>query len=307
MFKQTVTTFTLATIATMTPALAADNHLQQPVIDSVISMPVGHFFENLSYKNEQELIATDYTGQSLYKYNERGQASLWAKVDGHPVSIRFDENGEGLLSVHELSIMAGADFLNHMALYKVSSKGELTRLVGLDTPAFLNGMVYLGKQQYLIADAATGKIYSFDMNSNTLSLWLDDEALKPMEERPGLPGVNGIQLYEGAVYFTNSAQQTLGKIKLNDQQAVKIEIIEKGIQADDFIIDKQGDWFLTTHHHEIIKFTAEKRKSVVLEHGIEGNTAIQMSKQDKGYFYITNDGGLLFGGKNSAGLHKVKL
>ncbi|CDT55449.1 exported hypothetical protein [Vibrio coralliirubri] len=307
MFKQTVTTFTLATVATMAPALAADNHLQQPVIDSVISMPVGHFFENLTYKNEQELVATDYTGQSLYKYNEQGQATLWAKVDGHPVSIRFDENGEGLLSVHELSIMAGVDFLNHMALYKVSSKGELTRLVGLDTHAFLNGMVYFGKQQYLIADAAMGKIYSFDMNSNKLSLWLDDEALKPMEERPGLPGVNGIQLYEGAIYFTNSAQQTLGKITLNDQQAVKIEIIEKGIQADDFVINKQGDWFLTTHHHEIIKFTAEKQKSVVLEHGIEGNTAIQMSKQDKGYFYITNDGGLLFGGKNNAGLHKVRL
>lgn len=46
---------------------------------------------------------------------------------------------------------------------------------------------------------------------------------------------------------------------------------------------------------------------MVLDHGIEGNTAIQMSKQDKGYFYITNDGGLLFGGKDNAGLHKVKL
>ncbi|HFQ5012021.1 TPA: hypothetical protein ACGUQA_002884 [Vibrio vulnificus] len=307
MFKQTVTTLTLVTVATMAPALASDKHLQQPVIDSVISMPVGHFFGNLSYKNEQELIATDYTGQSLYKYNEQGQASLWAKVDGHPVSIRFDENGEGLLSVHELSIMAGADFLNHMVLYKVSAQGELTRLVDLDTPAFLNGMVYLEKQQYLIADAAMGKIYSFDMNSNKLSLWLDDEALKPMQERPGLPGVNGIQLYEGAIYFTNSAQQTLGKITLDNHQVAKVEIIETGIQADDFIINEQGDWFITTHHNEIIKFTAEKKKSVVLDHGIEGNTAIQMSKQDKGYFYITNDGGLLFGGKNNAGLHKVKL
>ncbi|QYK07001.1 hypothetical protein [Shewanella zhangzhouensis] len=307
MFKQTFTTLTLATVTMMAPALAAGKHHQQPVIDSVISMPAGHFFENLTYKNEQELVATDYTGQSLYKYNEQGQAALWAKVDGHPASIRFDEKGEGLLSVHELSIMAGADFLNHMALYKVSTKGKLTRLVSLDTPAFLNGMLYLGEQQYLIGDAAMGKIYRFDMNSNKMSLWLDDEALQPMQERPSLPGVNGIQLYKGAIYFTNSAQQTLGKITLKNHQATKVEIIETGIQADDFIINEQGDWFITTHHNEVIKFTARKEKSVVLEDGIKGNTAIQMSKQDKGYFYITNDGGLLFGGKENAGLYKVKL
>ncbi|MDV6253583.1 hypothetical protein [Vibrio sp. EA2] len=307
MFKSTLTTLVLATATMMTPAFAADNHNHQPVIDSVISMPAGHFFENLTYQNDQELIATDYTGQTLYKYNENGQASLWAKVNGHPVSIRFDENGEGLLSVHELSIMTGADFLNHMALYKVSTKGELTRLIGLDTPAFLNGMVYLGRLQYLIADAAMGKIYLFDMSTNKLSVWLDNEALKPMQDRPGLPGVNGIQLYKGALFFTNSAQQTLGKIELSEGKAAKVEIIENGIQADDFIINEQGDWFITTHHHEVIKYTVDKQKSVVLEHGIEGNTAIQMSKQDKGYFYITNDGGLLFGGKEHAGLHKVKL
>ena len=237
----------------------------------------------------------------------KGQATLWAKVDGHPVSIRFGDNGEGLLSVHQVSIMAGADFLNHMALYKVSNKGELTHLINLEMPAFLNGMVYLGDQQYLIADAAMGKIYQFDMQSNKLSLWLATPALQPMEERPGLPGVNGIQLYKGAIYFTNSAQQTLGKITLDSVKPGDLEIIETGIQADDFIINEQGDWFITTHHHEIIKYSADKKKTVVLEHGIEGNTAIQMSKQDEGYFYITNDGGLLFGGTDNAGLHKVKL
>jgi hypothetical protein len=168
-------------------------------------------------------------------------------------------------------------------------------------------MAYLGNSKYLIADAINGKIYQFDMKTNQLTTWLDNAILQPDQDRPGLPGVNGIQLYKGALYFTNSAQQLLGKINLQDRKAGAIEIIESSIQADDFVIDGDGTWFITTHHHEIIKLTSDKEKSVVLNHGIVGNTAIQMSRKEAGIFYITNDGGLLFGGKDNAGLHKVKF
>jgi hypothetical protein len=57
----------------------------------------------------------------------------------------------------------------------------------------------------------------------------------------------------------------------------------------------------------VIKLTATHEKSNILNHSVEGNTAIQMSKREKGTFYITNDGGLIFGGQGKAGLHKVKL
>ncbi len=57
----------------------------------------------------------------------------------------------------------------------------------------------------------------------------------------------------------------------------------------------------------MIKLTATHEKSNVMNHSVEGNTAIQMSKREKGTFYITNDGGLIFGGQGKAGLHKVKL
>lgn len=276
-------------------------------IESVISLPSGHFFENVTFQNDDELVATDYTGMSLYKYHENGQAKLWSKVDGHPVSIRFDEQGEGLLAVHETSILKGAEFLESMALYKVTKDGELTRLIGFDSPSFLNGMTYLGNKVYLIADAFNGTIYRFDMNTKQLSTWLSDPLLQPEKDRPGLPGVNGIQLYKNAIYFTNSAKQLLGRINLKGQTAGSLEIIESGIQADDFVIDEEGTWFITTHHHEVIKLTAAHDKSIVLNHGVEGNTAIQMSKREKGTFYITNDGGLIFGGQGKAGLHKVKL
>ncbi|WED20813.1 hypothetical protein L3Q72_09165 [Vibrio sp. JC009] len=306
MFKHTLTTLALSVSVFANVSASEAQFIEKPV-ESVISLPAGHFFENLTFQNKEELVATDYTGMSLYKYHEDGQATLWSKVDGHPVSIRFDEKGEGLLSVHETSILEGKGFLNSMALYKVNKTGELTRLLGIESPAFLNGMAYLGNSKYLIADAINGKIYQFDMKTNQLTTWLDNVILQPEQDRPGLPGVNGIQLYKGSLYFTNSAKQLLGKVNLQDQKAGAIEIIESGIQADDFVIDGDGTWFITTHHHEIIKLTAGKEKSVVLNHGIAGNTAIQMSRKEAGIFYITNDGGLLFGGKDNAGLHKVKF
>ncbi len=85
-------------------------------IESVISLPSGHFFKNVTFQNDYELVATDYTGMSLYKYHENGQAKLWSKVDGHPVSIRLDERGEGLVAVHKTSILKGAEFLESIAL-----------------------------------------------------------------------------------------------------------------------------------------------------------------------------------------------
>lgn len=306
MFRHALIALSLSASFT-TAASAADTKIEGESVRPVISLPNGHFFENLTFQNNNELVATDYTGMSLYKYSEDGQAELWTKVSGHPVSIRFDEKGEGLLTVHETSILEGEKFLKSMALYKVGKDGKLTRLLGFEQPAFLNGMVYLGEQKYLIADAANGKIYQYDMSDNELSVWLDDPLLQPEQDRPGLPGVNGLQLFNGALYFTNSAKQILGKIELENESAGSIALVESGIQADDFIIDEEGTWFITTHHDEIIKLTVEKEKSVILNHGLEGNTAIQMSGSEKGIFYVTNDGGFLFGGKENAGLYKVKF
>ncbi|MCY9879166.1 hypothetical protein OTK59_21655 [Vibrio natriegens] len=57
----------------------------------------------------------------------------------------------------------------------------------------------------------------------------------------------------------------------------------------------------------MIKLAENHEKPNVLNNSVEDNTTIQMSKKEKGTFYITNDGGLIFGGQGKAGLYKVKL
>jgi len=278
-----------------------------PVVEPIISLPSGHFFENLTFLNDKEIIATDYTGMSLYKYKEGVGSSLFSKVDGHPVSIRFDDKGIGLLSVHHISILKGESFVNSMALYKVTSKGELTLLKTLDFPAFLNGMAVLDDGKFLIADALNGKIYKFDIETKELTTWFDNNILKPDPKRAGLPGVNGIQIYENTLYLTNSAKKLLAKIDIKDKKATSYEVLNKTIQADDFLIDENRNWYITTHHDEILKYTNKKEIITLLNSGVEGNTAILKSKYLKDTFYITNDGGLLFGSKQNAGLSKVKF
>ncbi|ELA6589036.1 hypothetical protein RC851_001608 [Vibrio alginolyticus] len=66
---------------------------------------------------------------------------------------------------------------------------------------------------------------------------MSDPLLQPEKDRPGLPRVNGIQLHKNAIYFTNFAKQLLGRINLKGQVAGSSEIIESGIQADDFFIE----------------------------------------------------------------------
>jgi len=274
-------------------------------IEPLITMPSGHFFENLTYLNDNELIATDYTGMTLYKYQENGAAKLWTKVKGHPVSIRFDGSGNGLLVVHEISIVDGDQFRDGMALYKVNGKnGELTLTKRLDFPAFLNGMAHLSGSKYLIADAYNGKVHQFDTETNELTTWYEGDLLKPNPETAEL-GVNGIQLHKGDLYFTNYGRKTMGKITINNGKAHQASQLHSGFSGDDFIIDENDNWYITTHHQEVMKLTPDFKEVTLIEHGIEGNTAIQKSKNLDNVFFITNDGGFMFGGTGEGGLKKV--
>lgn len=81
--------------------------------------------------------------------------------------------------MHEISILNGSEFLKSMALYKVAKDGSLSRIIGIDAPAFLNGMSYLGDKRYLIADALNGKICQFDLEEQKLSVWLESDLLQP--------------------------------------------------------------------------------------------------------------------------------
>lgn len=136
-------------------------------------------------------------------------------------------------------------------------------------------MAVLDEGQFLIGDALNGRIYQYNLSTNELTTWYENDLLKPLAERPGLPGVNGIQMHNGDLYLTNSAQTLLARVVIKDNKPTGIEVLNKSIQADDFTIDENNNWFITTHHHEIIKFTPDGEASVVLEHGVEGNTAIQ--------------------------------
>ena len=277
------------------------------IVEPLISLPSGHFFENLTFLNDKEIIATDYTGMSLYKYKEGVGSSLFLKVKGHPVSIRFDEKGVGLLAVHQTSILEGDSFVNSMALYKVNKSADLTIVKTLAFPAFLNGMAVLDDGEFLLADALNGKIYKFNIENNELTTWFDNEILKPDSKRVGIPGVNGIQIYGNTLYLTNSAKKLLAEIQIKDKKALTYKIINETIQADDFLIDENKNWYITTHHNEILKYTNKKEIITLLNSGIEGNTAILKSRHLEDTFYITNDGGLLFGGKQNAGLSRIKF
>jgi hypothetical protein len=80
-------------------------------------------------------------------------------------------------------------------------------------------------------------------------------------------GINGLKIFNGYVYFTNSGEGTFAQVKINDDgsKAGDVEIIARltgeppgmGHAFDDFTLDSDGNAYVTLHNNEIVKITPD--------------------------------------------------
>ncbi|KAK5993674.1 hypothetical protein PT974_07109 [Cladobotryum mycophilum] len=130
-------------------------------------------------------------------------------------------------------------------------------------------------------------------------------------DRPRPPGsipfgVNGLKIRNDTLYFTNSGQLTLGRMKLGEwgTQVGKIRILttlrDKPLQMpNDFALSRNGKTaYIATHPNTIVRFARHKKWNDVVETSyFEGNstvpinspTAAALSNNEK-VLYVTTRG-----------------
>jgi hypothetical protein len=105
----------------------------------------------------------------------------------------------------------------------------------------LNGLTTVSSSLILVADSAVGAVYSVNIK------------FQPSAQFP--LGINGIHIRGSTLYFTNSAQGTLGKVPITSSGAAAraISIVANGIAYDDFALDSAGNALITSHPNSIVE------------------------------------------------------
>ncbi len=279
---------------------------------TIFQMPKGHFFENIAVGPDNAFYITDYTGKTIHRYTPQNGLSLFTVTKDHPVSLRFNKNGDGLLAVHKVPIFAGPSFTESMAVYQINLQGEVSFLKDLPQAAFLNGMTILDQHNFLIGDAIKGIIWKINVQNGAIDIWLESEALT--QEKPGghIPGVNGIQVYENVFYAANGDRANLLHTTIDSQgNPAKLTVLHENVVVDDFVVDTDKTIYATTHGDTILKIEPDGTTTPIAakQPAVTGSTAAQFGLDSEGNksLYVTTDGGLIFGNDSGAKLLRITL
>jgi hypothetical protein len=100
----------------------------------------------------------------------------------------------------------------------------------------------------LIADSFAGFVYRFNTETLRLDAYFDHPLLKPQPVNGVAFGVNGVKFSRGYIYFSNTNQQLVARIKASGKEKVlrgSPEIVASSTPVDDFIVnDLNGDLYI---------------------------------------------------------------
>jgi hypothetical protein len=155
----------------------------------------------------------------------------------------------GNFSFHTFSPTPGS-YAIHRLSFDWRGKPTVKKIAALGTIAQPNGMTAVPNTPYvLIADSYGGFVYRFNTKTLQLTTYFDHPLLKPRPVDGIVFGVNGVKLSRGYLYFSNTNQQLVARIKASGTEKFlegNPEIVASPTPVDDFIVNKQnGDVYIT--------------------------------------------------------------
>ena len=258
----------------------------------VASSPTGSFYENLMFGPDRALYITDYTARQVLRYTSSAGLKVHAQLDAHPLGIQFAGDGTLVVSAQKQSLFgAGGTMFNGRTLYRARPGGALTYWQDLADASFLNGIARLDATSMLMADSRGGVLWRLDVDTGRTSVFVRDPLLDAADAKSATPAANGVKIFQGAVYVSNTARGLMLRIPLMGMVPGKVEVLAENVRADDFAFSPAGKLYYTTHRDSV--FVLEGGKSTEFagaESGLRGNTALAWAPNGAGPFVITDGG-----------------
>jgi hypothetical protein len=232
-----------------------------------------HFIENIHLRPNGNLLLSSLSSGDLFTIDPTAPSPAAKAVVNCPGSTGL--SGIATIGPDLFAVSGGihSSFrFDKMQVYVVSVPGDSDSGTIFDSISVpdtygLNGMASLPAMSRVVlsADSHGSCIYRI----NTLTRKVDVAFADPLLGHGATfkVGINGLKIFNGYLYFTNSGQGTFGRVKIADDgsKAGDIEIVAripgmppgKGHAYDDFTLDIDGNAYVTLHTNEIVKITQD--------------------------------------------------
>jgi hypothetical protein len=289
---------TLTTVALFDPAL-----LETP--ESIVIDRDGTIFLSLALTGEVRKIAPDGTQSTLAFLPIGPPLTPCGSFFGILGALAPDDDGSLYASV------AACDPANR-GVWKISSSGATTLLGNLPATALPNGIALRGSRLY-VADS-NGLIWTLPKAGGTPTVWSADPLLQPA---PGaaFPGPNGLQIFRGELYVSNSDQGTVLAFRLKpDGSAGRLRVhatLPDDLGCDDFAFDVLGNLYCTTDpFNRLLRIFPNGNFETLLTaaDGLDGPTAAAFGfGRDRFHLYIANAAFPFFSTTHRPSLLRLRL
>ena len=175
---------------------------------------------------------------------ERRQASSAGIALDHPGNVYVSVNSCDLAKV---------------GIWKVTPDGQQSLLAALPDGLFppgrvgLNGIAYHGGWLY-VADSRLALVWRVHADGQSpTEVWTDDPLLQhPSTPLPGIPGPNGVQVFQNEVYVSVSDRGHVVAFRINADGSAGTGRVHVVLGVDDFAFDVQGNLYAMTNFSQMV-------------------------------------------------------
>lgn len=189
---------------------------------------------------------------------------------------------------------------------------EVSKIADLPEVYMVNGIAMVNHELLFLADSSSGNIVALNLSIGTYKVALTGPNLAA-NNSAALPfGVNGIRFHSPYLYFSNTVQGVLGRVKVDGKTGVAVgayEVFAKGdviSQPDDFAVLQDGSVVLARPLGDTMQHIGLDRR-VELLGKVNGATSAVVGKKKRGkeVVYVSTSG--LVGGVAREGGRVVKV
>lgn len=203
--------------------------------------------------------------------------------DGLVSGVAIDPLHPDRLAVGLISANAGTCGIWTVPVGAFAGHGVPERRVALPTGAFPNGLTFGRDGTLYIADSVRGAVLAVAPGASTATTWLASDLFTPTGEAfhgTPLPGVNGVKLYRGQLYATNTARRLLLRVPITAHGPAAPVVVRAGLAFDDFAIEPAGTFVAALNiSDQVVRFTATGPVTVLADRshdGVENPSAVAL-------------------------------
>ncbi|KAI7787549.1 hypothetical protein LA080_015771 [Diaporthe eres] len=227
-------------------------------------------------------------------------------IAGGNLSLATGDSVVGSWSIWSLDLRG----LNITSNESVSAQPPaLSKIADVLPARFLDGMALLPspeKQLLIVGDVKTGTVYSVDMDTGGYAVVINNTFTAPAPDYAfGPSGTNGMQIRNDTMYFVNTGQKKLNRVRLDVSDGTPVgdfktiaQTLTPFDQWDDFALDDEGNaWMAAGNTVQKINTRTGEVKVVagdVNSTAIAEPTSAKFGRRERDWkvLYVTTAGGL---------------